>query len=152
MAFDLKRIEKGLADLDKHIRMVTNGKVGLGPDGQCVLQWKSIIVYIVAVPPQDLVIFKTFINFLPDSGTGMILPLYYHLLDMNDETETGFAYFAIVSGGDNPNARDVISVEVKRPISDISFDEFMGCLASVGEVSNRYIVKLQKEFQAPPVP
>lgn len=144
--------EKGLRTLEKHIRKVSNGNVQLGRDGRCVIRYERVAVYILAVPSHDLVIFKSFINFVPDPNSGMVLPLYYHLLDMNDEPETGDAYFAIVAGEEIGKEQDAISVEVKRPITDISFDEFMRCVVSVGDVSNRYMLKLANEFKAPPVP
>jgi len=151
MSNDDKNIKKGLKELEKHISKITNGKVKLDENYRCKFHLENIAIYLLAVPQYDLLILKSYINFLPDPNSGMILPLYYHLLDMNDEHETGFAYFAIVSG-QNPTDKDMISIEAKRPITDISFEEFYRCLLSVGKVSQQYVEKLEKEFQAPRVP
>lgn len=149
---DKKGAERGLKELNKHIKTISKGACQLGGDRKCRLAYENINIYIAAFPAADLVIFKSFINFVPEPATGKVLPLYYHLLDMNDEVETLDAYFAIVSGEEIGRETDVVSVEVKRPLTDISFLEFTRCLISVGEVSNKYIRKLATEFQAPPVP
>jgi hypothetical protein len=49
-------------------------------------------------------------------------------------------------------ASDVISVETKRPIVDISFEEFSASLEAVGEVANMWMNRLEQEFKAPRIP
>lgn len=152
MPAEEKVIHKGLRELDRHILKVTRGRNRLDPDGRCRLRYERVSVHIRAIPQQDLVIFKSFINFVPDPNTGMVLPLYYHLLDKSDHPETGDAYFTIAASEEIGTERDAISLESRRPLTDMSFEEFRRCLSSVALASDRYIVKLRDEFQAPPIP
>jgi hypothetical protein len=71
---------------------------------------------------------------------------------MNDAPETGLAYFAIVASEEVGGEHDVISVESKRPIVDISQDEFTACLKTVGDVANQWMDRLEQEFEAPRIP
>jgi hypothetical protein len=146
-----RAIEKGVKSISGFIGRISSDAT-LDEHGRCRIQYNDVGVHIVVLPDHNLVIFKTFINFLPDPSTGKVLPLYYHLLDMSDEPQTGMAYFAIVAAEALEFERDVISVETKRPIADISFDEFQGCLQIVGEVANQWIGRLEEEFGAPRVP
>ncbi len=143
-----RAIEKGVKAVDSYLDRVSKG-THLDESGRCRLQFEDVGVYVVAMPEHNLIIFKTFINTLPDPSTGKLLPLYYHLLDMNDEPETGMAYFSIVAAEELASEQDVISVETKRPIVDISYEEFHECLKIVGEVANRWIERLEAEFNAP---
>jgi hypothetical protein len=146
-----RTIEKGIKDINSYLDRASKG-AHLDEAGRCRLQFENVGVHIVVRPDANMVIFKTFINFLPAPESGKILPLYYHLLDMSDEPETGLAYFAIVSSEQIGTDRDVISVEAKRPIADISFEEFVICLRIVGEVANQWMPRLEAEFDAPHVP
>jgi hypothetical protein len=147
----LRAVEKGIKNIDDYLNRVSKG-ARLDENGRCRLQADQIGIHVVATPGQDILTFKAFINFLPDPATGKVLPLYYHLLDMSDAPETGLAHFAIVASEEVGGEHDVISVEVKRPIADISFDEFAACLKSVGTVANQWIDRLEEEFDAPRVP
>ena len=147
----LRSIEKGIKAINGYLNRVSKG-AKLDENGRCRLQAEQVGIHVVATPGQDLLTFKAFINFLPDPATGKVLPLYYHLLDMNDEPETGLAYFAIVASEEVGGEHDVISVECTRPIADISFDEFSACLKAVGMVANQWIDRLEEEFDAPKVP
>ena len=146
-----RAIEKGVKAIEGYVGRISSG-AALDENGRCRIQYENVGVHIVVLPDHNLVIFKAFINFLPDPSTGKVLPLYYHLLDMSDEPQTGMAYFAIVAAEALELEKDVISVETKRPIADISFDEFQGCLQIVGEVANQWIDRLEEEFGAPRVP
>jgi hypothetical protein len=146
-----RAIERGVKAIESYIGRISSNTT-LDEGGRCRIQYENVGVHIVVLPDHNLVIFKTFINFLPDPSTGKVLPLYYHLLDMSDEPQTGMAYFAIVAAEALDFERDVISVETKRPIADISFDEFTSCLQTVGEVANQWIDRLEEEFGAPRVP
>lgn len=146
-----RSIEKGIRDINAYLDRVSKG-AKLDEAGRCRLQFENVGLHILVRPEHNMVIFKTFINFLPAPESGKILPLYYHLLDMSDEPETGMAYFAIVSSEQLGTERDVISVETKRPIADMTFEEFVSCLRIVGEVANHWMERLEKEFDAPRVP
>lgn len=146
-----RAVEKGVRNINSYLKKAASG-VQLDERGRCRVQYNNVGVHVVVQSDHNLVIFKTFINFLPDPASGKLLPLYYHLLDMNDEPATGLAYFAIVAGEELDTDGDVISVETKRPIVDISEEEFRNCLQSVGEVANIWMQKLADEFDAPPVP
>jgi hypothetical protein len=146
-----RAIEQGVKAIEGHLKKISDGAV-LDPGGRCRLQYEDVGVHIVVLPEHNLVIFKTFINFLPDPASGKLLPLYYHLLDMSDEPDTGMAYFAIVAGEELDMEHDVISVETKRPIADISLDEFRTCVQIVGEVANLWIDRLEEKFDAPRIP
>ena len=148
----LRAVEKGVKAINSYLHKISKGQAELDEKGRCRIQYQNIGVHIHVIPGHDLVIFKAFINFLPDPSTGKVLPLYYHLLDMNDEPDTGLAYFSIVAAEELNTDNDIISVETKRPITDISFDEFNNCLQTVGEVSNRYIDSLEQTFDAPRIP
>lgn len=147
----LKAIEKGIQAIESYLKRI-DADAKLDESGRCRLQIDSVGVYVVVAPDVDKVVFKAFINLLPDPATGKVLPLYYHLLDMNDAPDTGLAYFAIVASEEVGAEHDVISVESKRPIVDISFDEFQACLKTVGEVSNQWMERLEQEFEAPRIP
>jgi hypothetical protein len=147
----LRSIEKGIKSIDGYLNRVSKG-AQLDENGRCRLQADQIGVHVVVVPDQDILTFKAFINFLPDPATGKVLPLYYHLLDMSDAPETGLAYFAIVASEEVGGEHDVISVECKRPIVDITFEEFTACLKAVGNVANQWLSRLEEEFDAPRVP
>jgi hypothetical protein len=147
-----RSVEKGIKDIDSYLVKTTEGHVKLDDNGRARIQYGNIGIHVVVLPDHNLVIFKAFINLLPDPEGGKILPLYYHLLDMSDEPQTGMAYFAIVAAEEIDMERDVISVETKRPIVDISLEEFKMSVSAVGEVANAWMEKLEKEFDAPPVP
>ncbi|HEC22720.1 MAG TPA: hypothetical protein ENI95_07370 [Chloroflexi bacterium] len=146
-----RAIEKGIKAIDTYLGRVSKG-AKLDERGRCRLQYENVGLIVLVIPDHNIVIFKTFINFLPDPASGKLLPLYYHLLDMSDEPETGLAYFAIVAAEELGAEKDIISVETKRPIADISFEEFITCVRAVGEVANRWMERLEKEFEAPRVP
>jgi len=146
-----RAIEKGLRDINGYLERVSKG-TQLNDDGKARIQYKDVGVHVLALPGINLVIFKTFINFLPDPTGGKILALYYDLLDKNDAPDTGLAYFSIVAAEEVGAERDVISVETKRPLIDMSFEEFTNCLTIVGEVANVQMVRLAEEFGADPVP
>jgi hypothetical protein len=147
----LKAIEKGIKSIEGFVARIDKS-ARLGADGRCRLQIDDVGVYVVIAPDVDKVVFKAFINTLPDPSTGKVLPLYYHLLDMNDAPDTGLAYFAIVASEEVGGQHDVISVESKRPIVDISFEEFSACLKTVGEVAHQWMERLETEFEAPRIP
>ena len=147
----LKAVEKGIQAIESYLKRIESD-ARLDENGRCRLQINNVGVYVVVSPNVDKVVFKSFINTLPDPATGKVLPLYYHLLDMNDEPDTGLAYFAIVASEEVGSPHDVISVESKRPIIDISFEEFKACLDTVGEVSTRWMDRLEREFEAPRIP
>lgn len=146
-----RAIERGIKSIESYLKKVSDS-AALDEQGRCRLQYQDVGVHIVVLPEHNLVIFKTFINFLPDPASGKLLPLYYHLLDMSDEPSTGMAYFSIVASEELDLKSDVISVETKRPIVDISFEEFKTCLQTVGEVANLWIERLETEFDAPRIP
>jgi hypothetical protein len=146
-----RAIEKGLKNIDRYLAKVTDG-VQLNEQGRARVQYQNVGVQIVVLVEHNMVIFKAFINFLPDPDSGKILPLYYHLLDMSDEPQTGMAYFSIVAAEEIGAEKDCISVETKRPIADISLGEFKGCVQAVGEVANQWMPRLAEEFDAPVVP
>ncbi len=146
-----RAIEKGLKDIGTYLNKASKG-AALDERGRCRLQFEQVGVHIVVLPDANMVIFKTFINYLPDPDSGKILPLYYHLLDMSDHPQTGMAYFSIVAAEELGEEHDVISVETKRPIADMSYDEFVSCLRTVGEVGNMWMGRLETEFGAPHVP
>lgn len=152
MTTDENAVARGLQELDRAIQTISRGNAQLDPEGRCRLRYQRISVHVRAIPALDLVIFKSFINFVPHPNTGMVLPLYYHLLDQNDALETGEAYFALVPAEEAGTERDVISMEARRPLSDITLEGVRRCLASVALTSDAYIIKLRDEFQAPPVP
>lgn len=147
----LKNLEKGVKAIEDYLRRISKD-AQLDENGRCRLQIGEVGIYVVVQPGLDILLFKAFINSLPDPSTGKVLPLYYHLLDMNDAPETGLAYFAIVASEEVGSQHDVISVETKRPIIDISFDEFQLCLNAVAEVASQWMVRLEEEFAAPRVP
>jgi hypothetical protein len=147
----LKAIEKGIQSIESYLKK-TDAEAALDESGRCRLQIDNVGVYVVVDPDEDKVVFKSFINTLPDPATGKVLPLYYCLLDMNDAPDTGLAYFAIVASEEVGGEHDVISVESKRPIIDISFEEFKACLKTVGDVSNQWMDRLEQEFEAPRIP
>ncbi|GAB4479449.1 MAG: hypothetical protein Kow00124_25150 [Anaerolineae bacterium] len=146
-----RAIEKGLKALNEYLARSTKG-VQLDERGRARIQYENVGVHVVALPEHNLVIFKTFINFLPDPASGKLLALYYALLDKSDEPETGLAYFSIVAAEQIGAEKDVISVETKRPLADMSFEEFKVCIETVGEVANLWMQRLAEEFDAPPVP
>nr|MBN1229389.1 hypothetical protein [Anaerolineae bacterium] len=146
-----RAVEKGVKNIEQYIGKVSEG-AKLDERGRCRIQFQDVGVHVLVLADHNIVIFKTFINFLPDPESGKILPLYYHLLDMSDEPQTGMAYFAIVAAEEIGSERDAISVETKRPIADISFEEFKACLGVVGEVANLWMQRLAEEFDALPVP
>jgi hypothetical protein len=147
----LRSIEKGIKSIDGYLNRISKG-AQLDENGRCRLQADQVGVHVVVAPEQDILTLKAFINFLPDPATGKVLPLYYHLLDMSDAPETGLAYFAIVASEEVGGEHDVISVECKRPIVDITFEEFTACLRAVGSVANEWMNRLEEEFEAPKVP
>jgi hypothetical protein len=147
----LQNVEKGIKNINNYLDKISKG-AQLDESGRCRLQLDQVGVHVVAVPGEDLLIFKAFINFLPDPATGKLLPLYYHLLDMNDNPETGIAHFAIVASEEVGSEQDMICVEVKRTIVDVSFEEFSACLKSVGEVANAWMPRLVEEFEASLIP
>lgn len=145
-----RAIERGIRNINKFLDQMADSS--LDENGRCRIQYRDIGLHVVVMPEHNLVIFKTFINMLPDPGSGKLLPLYYHLLDMNDEPQTGMAYFAIVASEEVGMDSDVISVETKRPIVDISLEEFKSSVETVGEVANHFMGSLEEEFHAPVVP
>jgi hypothetical protein len=147
----LKNLEKGVKNIEGYLTRIDKA-AQLDQTGRCRLQIGEVGIYVVVQPGQDILLFKSFINTLPDPATGKVLPLYYHLLDMNDALETGLAYFAIVASEEVGGDHDVISVETKRPIVDITFEEFELCLKAVSEVANRWMVRLEEEFAAMRIP
>lgn len=147
-----RTVEKGIKSIEDYIQNASSGGVELDPSGRCRLQYDQIGVHIIVIPDHNLILFKAFTNFLPDPESGNILPLYYHLLDMNDEPLTGLAYFSIVAAEEMGMEQDVISVEVKRTITDISEEEFMASLQAVGEVANAFMYKLEETFKAQRIP
>lgn len=147
-----RTVERGLKSIEEYIKSASSGGVELDANGRCRLQYDQIGVHIIVIPEHNLILFKSFTNFLPDPESGTILPLYYHLLDMNDEPQTGLAYFSIVAAEEMSMEQDVISVEVKRTITDISEDEFMSSLQAVGEVANAFMKNLEDKFKAQRVP
>lgn len=146
-----RAIERGIKDINSYLHKVGSGAT-LDETGRCRIQFENVGVHVVVMPDHNIVIFKAFINFLPEPETGKILPLYYHLLDMSDEPQTGMAYFAIVRAEVIGAESDAISVETKRPIVDISLEEFTTCLKTVGEVANLWMQKLSEDFEAPIIP
>jgi hypothetical protein len=146
-----RAVEKGIKSINGHLGRVSEG-AKLDENGRCRIQFQNVGIHVVALPDHNIVIFKAFINFLPEPESGKILPLYYHLLDMSDEPQTGLAYFSLVAAEQIGAEKDAVSVETKRPIADISFEEFLACITAVGEVANAWMPKLAEEFQAPPVP
>ncbi len=146
-----RAIEKGIRAINEYLGRVSQG-AALDDQGRCRIQFENVGLHVLVRPEHNMVIFKTFINFLPDPESGKILPLYYHLLDMSDEPETGMAYFAIVASEQIGSERDAISVETKRPIADMSYEEFVSCLRIVGEVANLWMDRLEAEFGAPRIP
>lgn len=146
-----RAVEKGIKDIESYLKKVSEG-VTLNEQGRARLQYNNVGLHLVVMPDHNIVIFKTFINLLPDPATGKLLPLYYHLLDMNDEPQSGLAYFSIVAAEQIGMEKDVISVETKRPIADISFEEFKAAMDAVGEVANLWMERLESEFGAPRVP
>ncbi len=151
MRAHLRAIEKGVRDIEGYLHRI-NPNARFDEAGRCRLQYENVGVHVIIQPEHNIVLFKTFINFLPDPAAGKLLPLYYHLLDMSDEPQTGLAYFSIVAAEQLGTERDVISVETKRLISDTSYDEFLECLKVVGEVANQWMERLEQEFGAPRVP
>ncbi len=146
-----RAIEKGIKNINEYLAKTTDG-VQLDDGGRARIQYENIGLHVAVITDHNLVIFKAFINLLPDATSGNILPLYYHMLDMNDEPMTGMAYFSIVAAEEIGTERDVISVEAKRPVADISFEEFKSCVSAVGEVGNIWMPRLQEMFDAPPIP
>ena len=146
-----RAIEQGIKNIDKYLGKVSEG-AHLDENGRCRIQFQEVGLHIVVLPDANMVIFKSFTNFLPDATSGKILPLYYHLLDMSDNPQTGMAYFAIVAAEEVGSDHDMISVETKRPIADMSFEEFEQCARIVGEVANLWMHKLAEDFDAPVVP
>ena len=146
-----RTIEKGIKNINQYLDKLSKG-AALDENGRCRLQFQEVGLHIAVLPDANLVIFKSFTNFLPDAASGKILPLYYHLLDMSDEPQTGMAYFAIVAAEEVGAEHDMISVETKRPIADMSFEEFEQCAGVVGEVANLFMHRLEDEFGAPVVP
>lgn len=146
-----RAIEKGIRAINSYLARLSSD-LSLDEHGRCRLQVEDVGVHVVVQPDHNIVIFKAFINFLPAPETGKILPLYYHLLDQSDEPQTGMAYFAIVASEELGSERDAISVETKRPIADISYEEFVACVKTVGEVANLWMPRLEEEFDAPRVP
>jgi hypothetical protein len=147
----LKQIEAGIQSIEGYLKRL-NPDAELDEKGHFVVQMDQVRVHIVVFPNVDKVVFKAYINMLPDPATGKVLPLYYHLLDMNDSPDTGLAFFAIVASEEVGTEHDVISVEAKRQIIGISQDEFQTCLTAVGEVSNAWMERLEQEFDAPHIP
>jgi len=147
----LKAVEKGIKSVEDYLKKLDK-TLALDEGGRCRVQMGEIGVYVVVSTQRDLILFKAFINTLPDPNTGKVLPLYYHLLDMNDAPDTGLAYFAIVASEEVGGERDVISVEVKRPIVDITYEEFTLCLNAVGDVANQWVGRLEEEFEAARMP
>ncbi len=147
----LKSVEKGIKAVEGYLTKIEKG-LKLDDNGRCRIQLGEVGVYVVVSPERDILVFKAFINTLPDPASGKVLPLYYHLLDMNDAPEIGLAYFAIVASEEVGGDHDVISVETKRPIIDISFEEFELCLNAVGEAANQWMPRLEEEFEAARVP
>jgi len=147
----VKAVEKGIKAVEDYLKKIEKN-LALDETGRCRVQIGEVGVYVVVSTQRDLVLFKAFINTLPDPGTGKVLPLYYHLLDMNDAPETGLAYFAIVASEEVGGEHDVISVETKRPIVDISYEEFSLCLNAVGDVANQWMTRLEGEFEAMRLP
>lgn len=146
-----RNLERGIKNIQDYLKQFAGG-VQLDERGRARVQYGNVGVHVMVLPDHNIVIFKAFINILPDPGSGKILPLYYHLLDMNDEPSTGLAYFSIVAAEQVGMERDCVSVECKRPIADISPEEFKMCVEAVGEVSNQWMPRLQEQFEAPPVP
>ncbi len=146
-----RSVEKGLKAIETYLGKVSQGAV-LDERGRCRIQYNDVGIHVVVLPQHNMVIFKSFINFLPEPSSGKLLPLYYHLLDMSDNPDTGLAYFSIVASEELKTERDIISVETKRPIADISFEEFKANLEAVGEVANKWMNRLESEFNAPKVP
>ncbi|MGF1505784.1 MAG: YbjN domain-containing protein [Chloroflexi bacterium] len=146
-----RAIEKGLRSLEKYLQKI-DSSMTLDERGRARIQYNQVGLHIHAIPDANLVIFKTFINFLPDPAEGTLLPLHYALLDLNDEPMTGLAYFSIVDSREIGSEHDAISVETKRPLADMSEEEFMQCVRAVGEVANIFMEKLEADFKAPRVP
>jgi hypothetical protein len=146
-----RAIERGLKDVNSYLKKISP-ELALDESGRVRLQFQEVGLHIRVMPEYNLILFKTFINFLPDPVNGNLLPLYYHLLDHNDSPDTGLAYFCIVDAQEIGADKDVISVEFKRPITDTSEDEFKSALGAVGEVANIYMKRLEEEFGAPLIP
>lgn len=142
-----RAIERGVRQIQESLKKVAD--TALDERGHAVVHVEDVGVHVVVSPEHNLVIFKSFINFLPDPASGKVLPLYYHLLDMNDEPDTGLTYFSIVASEEMDAEQDIISVETKRPIADISHEEFEICLATVGEVGTNFTALLEEQFSAP---
>ena len=147
----LKAVEKGIKSVEDYLHKI-NRDFKLDENGRCRLQVGDVGVYVVVSTKRDLILFKAFTNTLPEPSTGKVLPLYYHLLDMNDAPETGLAYYAIVASEEVGGEHDVISVETKRPIIDITFEEFNLCLKAVGDLANQAMGHLEEEFSAMRMP
>ncbi|MCC6904609.1 MAG: hypothetical protein IT326_02125 [Anaerolineae bacterium] len=145
-----RHIENGIRTVEQTLKKLADAS--LDEKGRCRIQYGPIGMHVVADAEHNLLVVKAFTNFLPDPNSGKVLPLYYHLLDMNDAPQTGLAYYSIVASEEIGLEQDVISVETKRPIAGVSHEEFIACLEAVGEVAQTAIAQLAEKFDAPPIP
>jgi hypothetical protein len=147
-----RSIEDGVENVEKYLKKMGVEDGALDEGGRARVQYNQVGLHIRVLPEHNLIIFKTFTNFLPDPAEGTLLPLHYHLLDLNDEPMTGLAYFSIVDSREIGQEHDAISVETKRPLADMSFEEFESSVQAVGEVANIYMGRLEEMFGAPRIP
>lgn len=151
MAIDEKKVEKGLKEVNNFLKKLTGGAVGaLDAQGAAAVSYQGIRILVKSSPQSNIMIFKNYINFLPAGVSDIQMAnLCQFLLRQNDDPANLNAYFAIVRQEGGP---DVISVEMRRPITDINYDEFVNGFNSVANVSAKWRSRLQQEFNASPVP
>ena len=60
-----RAIEKGIKAINEYLGRVSQG-AALDDQGRCRIQFENVGLHVLVRPEHNMVIFKTFINFLPD--------------------------------------------------------------------------------------
>jgi hypothetical protein len=126
--------------------------VGTTAGGQNVDVWVRVIPDVGGT-----LVFESFTNMLPDPtlpgfSSGNMLALFRDLLELNGGGASGDAYFTIKDLPTGPGShQSAISVEIRRPIRGLDFDEFQRCLTHVAVLADENDERLAHEFNAPKI-
>lgn len=130
MTGNLKRIDK----VNKFLKK--GGWPELDKNNKCMLQKGNAFLAVVAIPDKDLLLISSPVIKLPEEN---LLPLFRKLLTLN-LSETKDAAFAI-----NEEA-GTIDLQIKRPLEDLDYKEFVKAIGTVAWGSDNYNDILAETF------
>ena len=142
-----RSIERAMKDVEKFTQRYDENANFEG--GKALLMREGIWLQICPDRENNILAIKAYTNYIPNLEAPTLRDLYYSLLDLSDNPETGLAYFCIMDGDEVGMAQDVIGVEVKRPLADMSWEEFEAGVDAVEEVAALHAPRIAKEYDLP---